>query len=335
MQQSWKQSIFGWWMLVLLSFCGTLDASSKRNSNHHYHHDNGILPTSLSTGNPPLELNGEAIIQLKSGKPYKTQTQRGDVTIDVIVQDVMANVNIVWDRVLDFNHYTEMMYNIYESEIIQTQYVEGGKQNILVRMKSGNPVMKVQYYIDHYYNPIQNSLTWTLDTSRTNDIDNMIGFWYIVPHPDNSTNWTRLYYSVQVSIKSQISKIIFDYTSQRTLSYTTASVKKYSELLASNIQNEQRGGGKSINPEETSMMLIGKNLLTTWFNRVERTNNVDNKDDTINEDVCDNESCQLNNTANPSEQQPVYQPKIGLKRYALISSIIALSLYNIHLYFSQ
>lgn len=90
-------------------------------------------------------------------------------------------------------------------------------------------VTKMEFFIRHQYYPSKNSLTWTLDYSRQSDIDDSCGFWYVIPHP-SKPNWTRVYYSVEVSMFDWVPKVVIDILSKKALTEATGWVKKHSEV---------------------------------------------------------------------------------------------------------
>ena len=124
------------------------------------------------------------------------------------MQDVKAPVNVVWDRILDFNNYNKMVPKTAESKMSKTEKLRHGQQRIWVRMKVGFPMLKLQFFCNHLYDPAKNSLTWTLDYSQKSDLDDSVGFWYVIPHPDNPEHWTRVYYSVEVAMFPWVPKFV-------------------------------------------------------------------------------------------------------------------------------
>ena len=254
-------------------------------------------------GDPGVKLDGKALQTLQSAKPYKTQIQTGSAGRGLVVQDVHAPVSVVWDRILDFNYYNKMVPKTAESKIYKTEKLRHGAQRIWVRMKVGFPMLKLVFFINHLYEPAKNSLTWTLDYSRKSDLDDSVGFWYVIPHPDNPQNWTRVYYSVEVSMFSWVPKFVVDFMSKQALTDATAWVKKQSEMRA---------------PSQQSVEAAAAPTKKGWFGRKKKN------------------SSQQVTEAEPSNSEPAKEGKrIGLARYSLVSTVIALVLFNVHLYFSS
>mmetsp|Transcript_33298 Transcript_33298/g.54968 ORF Transcript_33298/g.54968 Transcript_33298/m.54968 type:complete len:243 (+) Transcript_33298:292-1020(+) len=214
-------------------------------------------------------------------------------------------------------------------------------QTIYTRMKVGFPMVKLQFFVKHEYAPQLNSLTWTLDYTKKSDFDDSCGYWYIVPHPDNP-NWTRVYYSVEVSMFDWIPKFVVQFMSNKALTDATGWVKKFSEL-----EYEKQGGDAAAAAAAAAESLPVDNKHTSKRKRGSRwfaSKNEESSSTTITD--TDDESCSTDETSIDASSSNVAasataaavatrKEEVGLKRYALMLSIILLSFYNVHLYFSQ
>mmetsp|Transcript_15594 Transcript_15594/g.22984 ORF Transcript_15594/g.22984 Transcript_15594/m.22984 type:complete len:280 (-) Transcript_15594:235-1074(-) len=185
--------------------------------------------TPFEPGDPNVKLDGKAEGILKNGNPFQTQIQSGSSGRGLVVQDVKAPTSIVWDRILDYNNYANMVPKTIESENYNVQENKDGTTTIYTRMKVGFPLLKLEFFIKHEHQPELNSLTWTLDYSKKSDFDDSCGYWYVISHPDNP-NWTRVYYSVEVSMFDWVPKFAVNFMSTKALVDATAWVKKFSEL---------------------------------------------------------------------------------------------------------
>ena len=252
----------------------------------------------------------------------------------LVVQDVHAPTNVVWDRILDYDNYAKMVPNTIESGNYHVEKDnKTGHQTIFTRMKVGFSMIKLQFFVKHEYEPKLNSLTWTLDYSRKSDFDDSCGFWYVIPHPDNPSEWTRVYYSVQVSMFDWVPKFVVNFLSTKALTDATAWVKKFSELEYLKQAPKKSTDDKAASATATTE-LTEKPGKRGWFQKLLNRNK--NKSATSEEDdqTCastDDEDSQEDTAAEPTATTE----KVGLKRYALVASVVVLSLYNVHLYFSQ
>jgi hypothetical protein len=224
----------------------------------------------------------------------------------MVVQDVNAPTDVIWDRILDFNSYAKMVPKTIESEIYKRERLEQEQELIWVRIKAGYSMLKWQFFLELLYDPRQNSMTWTLDQSNKSDLADNYGLWYIIPHPDNPSCRSRLYYSrVELGAFSWLPQIAFDFITKDALTDATGWVKKYSELYALQLQS------------------IGNTTCEIPFTTQEHK--LLFTSDTSHVDAMKDQA-----------QQYVCQPQtVGVTRYALVSSLLALLIYNVHLFFSQ
>jgi hypothetical protein len=261
--------------------------------------------TPFQPGDPKVKLDGKAISILKQGKPYQTQVQSGSSGRGMVVQDVEAPTSVVWDRILDYNNYSKMVPKTIDSKNYKVEKHRDGSQTIYTRMKIGLGPVRLTFYVKHNFQPKLNSMTWTLDYQRKSDFDDSCGYWYVIPHPDNPEQWTRLYYSVEVSMFDWVPKFVVNFLSTKALTDATAWVKKYSE--------EEYA---KMGPVQTT-----KQEKTRWAGGLFLK-----KKPEPEEEECD-EPGQVALRKGPTP--------VGLTRYALITSVFSLSIYNVHLYLSQ
>jgi len=178
---------------------------------------------------PDVTVDEEAQTILASGKQYQTKLRKGQYGQGIVVQDIQAPTVIVWDTILDFDNYKEMVPKTIESEIYQMEELPGGQKRILVRMVVGWPLIKFEVFFDHIYDAGNNALTWTLDYDRKSGFDDSVGFWYVLPHPQHPEGRSRVFYSVQGSMFAWVPGFVVDFMSKQALTDATEWVKEYSE----------------------------------------------------------------------------------------------------------
>lgn len=301
----------------------TLSASADEPHPH-----NGVVQP-FQAGDPGVKLDRAAEALLRQDKPYQTQIQSGTAGRGLVVQDVKAPTDVVWDRILDFNNYHKMVPKTMESSIYKHETSRGGAQRIWVRMKVGfTPAPRLVFFVNHLYQPALHSMTWTLDYARKSDFDDSCGYWYVVPHPDNK-EWSRVYYSVQVSMFSWVPQFVVDFMSQQALTDATGWVKKQSEL-----QYAKKGGGtaKIVSPPATTTTTednskeakTPKNRpLSRWFG---------SKKGTSTHPATPAHNKQAEDTATPVTAKP---SPATITRYILASTAVALVGANVYLFVSQ
>jgi hypothetical protein len=266
--------------------------------------------TPFKAGDPGVKLNGSALKTLSSGKPYSTQIQSASGGRGIVVQDVQAPVDVVWGKILDFNRYDKMVPKTAESEIYKTENLRQGQKHIWVRMKVGFPMLKLQFFVKHLYDPKKNSMTWTLDYSEKSDFDDSAGYWYVVKHPDRPDH-TRLFYSVEVSMFPWVPQFVMDFMSKQALTDATGWVKKVSELEYSKQQ-----GGAVTKPAASTVPAMSKQ---PWW-KPKKALSIDDQETGNAETIA------------TAKEAPT---SVRATRVALVSTVVALSAYNVHLFFSQ
>jgi ribosome-associated toxin RatA of RatAB toxin-antitoxin module len=197
-------------LLLLLSQNVTVASSTSE----AHPHKGKVTP--FQAGDPGVKLNGSALNILSSGKPYSTQLQSRAGGLGMVVQDINAPTDIVWGRILDFDRYDKMVPLTAESQIYKTENLRHGQKRIWVRMKVGFPMLRLEFFSNHLYDPNKNSMTCTLDYSKKSDFDDSAGYWYIVKHPDRPDH-TRVYYSAEVSMFPWVPPFVMDIMSKQAL----------------------------------------------------------------------------------------------------------------------
>jgi len=244
-----------------------------------------------------------------------------------VVQDISAPSDLVWGRILDYDNYAKMVPKTVESKNYNVEQHKTGPRNplaqtIYTRMKVGFPMLKLEFFIKHLYYPALNSLTWTLDYTKTSDFDDSCGYWYVIPHPDNS-KMTRVYYSVQVSMFDWVPKFVVDFMSSKALTDATGWVKKFSEI-------EAQKKGISMEPDEadTAEPADKKNKGRFPFFGKKKEDA-----DAMKQLKEDADAKLLEEEQKKSEIAEI--KKVRMTRLVLVATVTALVMYNIHLWLSQ
>ncbi len=172
---------------------------------------------------PTVDLTVSELEILARDEPVKRQLKTGEGGRAVAVQDIHASPEIVWDRILDYRAYPQMVENVHETEI----YERSG-EHIKVRFVIGALLMSIEYYIEHTVHPEQGWVTWTLDYSRESELDDSVGFWRVESVADRP-GYTRVFYSVEVFPRGWVPEVIEDFVTDRGLTKATAWVKRESE----------------------------------------------------------------------------------------------------------
>jgi ribosome-associated toxin RatA of RatAB toxin-antitoxin module len=164
----------------------------------------------------------EELATLQSGGQVLKTIQMDEGGRGLAIQDIQADPARIWGRILDYGAYPRMVSGVYECGV----YQKAG-EHVKARFVIGKMGIKYEYYIDHIVHTDQGYLTWTLDYSRTSDLDESVGFWRVEPAPDHP-GYTRVYYSVDVRV-SGVPAWIENMLAKQGLKDATEWVKRESE----------------------------------------------------------------------------------------------------------
>ena len=292
----------------------------------------------FSPGDPNVNLDRKALSILSSGKPFQTTIHVPGSTSGrgLVVQEVHAPPDVVWDRILDLDHYVDMVPRTFECKNYHVQKQKPTKrdpleQSIFTKFKIGLPLIpKMTFYVKHLYYPSLNSLTWTLDYSKKSDFDDSVGYWYVVPHPDRP-EWSRVYYSVAVNMYDWVPKTVVNFMSTKALTDATGWVKKFSEdkWKADPRKNdvEALGGGGS---ESSAKNAKGRGI----FGRPKKGKDGQVADATCDSsvDTCENTDTHFTpDTGEGDKPSKILTIKSAIIRIALLMTVSSLLVYNISL----
>jgi hypothetical protein len=189
------------------------------------HPHQGVLPT-FSTTPPVPDLTADDLAKLAQGKAVQKQVQGEAGGRGIAVQDVAAPPAVVWSRITSYPRYPEWVDGVFECEVYEI-----ADEHIKARFLIGAMGVKVEYFIDHVYDPTNGVMTWTLDYSRESDLDDSVGFWRVLPHPEKA-GWSRVVYSVNVRLKGWVPGFIESMIAKKGLTQATEWVKRESEAVA-------------------------------------------------------------------------------------------------------
>lgn len=324
----------------LISYLFTAVILSNNDNNVHasnfnkpHSHTGKVEP--FQPGDPKVKLDGKALGILGAGKPYQTQVQTKDSGRGLVVQDVNAPTDIVWGRILDYDNYSSMVPKTVESKNYNIVPHNPSKSNnflekeIFTRMKVGFPMLKLEFFVRHFiFIHHHKSLTWTLDYKKESDFDDSCGYWYIIPHPDDPNEKTRLYYSVQVSMFDWVPKFVVDFLSSKALTDATAWVKKYSEIeWAKEVAKggtARKSGGESIKVNESPFA-----RLIPFSGKRKR------EEEEREAAEAAAAAGALEEKVEADRRRRLVVVRAGWPRYVLVSVVLALAMYNGSLFFGD
>ena len=263
----------------------------------------------------------------------QTQVQVGDTGgRALVVQDIDAPNDVVWDRILDFDNYANMVPKTVEAKNYKIVPHKPTKANdflekeIYTRMKVGFPMLKLEFFVRHFIHIQQhNSLTWTLDYTKESDFDDSCGYWYCIPHPDDPDERTRLYYSVQVSMFDWVPAFVVDFMSKKALTDATGWVKKFSEMEYTKLKKEGRGRSQTTAAESKK----GREpIFALPFGKKKRE-----EEERLAREAA--EKLAMEEAEAEKRKSLVSSIRVGWRRYVLVSMVLVLAAYNVAMVFGD
>jgi hypothetical protein len=186
------------------------------------HPHQGLVPA-FAGAPPQIELTPEQLRTLDDGEAVLT-TLPGDAGgRGIAIQDIHATPEVIWGRIRDFRAYPRMVDRVDSCE----PYFEEG-DDVRVRFASTVLGFEYVYFIRHNFRPDEGYVTWTLDYSRESDLDDSVGYWAVIPHPEKP-GWSRLFYGIDMRTRGYMPGFVRHFIAKRGLGEATAWVKREAE----------------------------------------------------------------------------------------------------------
>eukprot|EP00547_Thalassionema_nitzschioides_P005390 CAMPEP_0194200958 /NCGR_PEP_ID=MMETSP0156-20130528/1368_1 /TAXON_ID=33649 /ORGANISM="Thalassionema nitzschioides, Strain L26-B" /LENGTH=420 /DNA_ID=CAMNT_0038926033 /DNA_START=31 /DNA_END=1290 /DNA_ORIENTATION=- len=159
-----------------------------------------------------LDVQAEKV--LKEGGSYKHSLGGKYFNRIVVVQDVEAPVKAVLNEILDYNNYNKKVPQTLESEVYNTKS-NGDVDTFFTRLKTGMRGFSMEFFVKSEYHKKHNSVVWCLDYEKLSEIDEACGYWRAEPHPSFPDEKTRLHYSVDMSLGSNVVGCVASYINKK------------------------------------------------------------------------------------------------------------------------
>ncbi len=186
------------------------------------HAHKGLVPP--FNGAPPVvALTTDETARLTAGKPVLKQVQTAKGGRGVAVFDVKAPPDKVFGVVTNY-----AMYPSWVDNVARTSVYKRDGNNVFVDFTLDPMGMTVQYYVKHLFDPKAGLITWTLDYTRSSDLDDSVGYWRITP-VSATPPVTRVEYSVSIAISGWVPGFIKSLIEEKGLQNATSWVKVQSE----------------------------------------------------------------------------------------------------------
>jgi hypothetical protein len=107
------------------------------------------------------------------------------------VQDVSSPPSVVWSVLMGFNDYPKFISGLSSVKVYRKRRTLKGGQVVFAKYQlSVSPFYKIEYFLEHHHEPMQNCMVWSLDYARQSDVFDSVGYWYVEPRGSGS----RVYY---------------------------------------------------------------------------------------------------------------------------------------------
>jgi ribosome-associated toxin RatA of RatAB toxin-antitoxin module len=171
----------------------------------------------------PLVLSAADKATLAAGKPVMRQTEGEAGGRGLAIFEVNAPADVVWATIRDYGSYPRFIPEVKKCEV----YKNDGK-NLDVNYVIKSYGVSIEYYIHHEVDVAGRWLTWTLDYSRSSDLDDSVGFWRVTP-VEGAPDRAQVEYSVDIAISSWVPGFVRNLLVDDGLKQATSWVKVQSE----------------------------------------------------------------------------------------------------------
>jgi len=137
-----------------------------------------------------------------------------------MVQDVAVPANIAFGRIMDLSKYDKMVSGV-DANVIYASAGSGGVQTIKSAYEISAIHLKFKYYVIHTYDPAARCMTFHLDYSRRSDLDDTVGYWYVLPKGRTDC---RVYYSCECKLRGWVPPPVYNLLTKEALKKATTWV---------------------------------------------------------------------------------------------------------------
>lgn len=165
-------------------------------------------------------------IKLAAGERVQKQSRDGGTGEGLVVTDVYAPPDMVFDALTQFDLYQDMIPTVRSSYVLASDDVNTRAEFILSRFK-----LKVN--VVHRVYRDQRIVTFNLDRNRQNFVFREAeGFWHVQEPKDRPEGWSRVYLSASIVANSFVPSIIMDYAASKALPRASAWIKPHFSAVA-------------------------------------------------------------------------------------------------------
>lgn len=186
-----------------------------------------LIPSSLKL--PELSRRDKYL--LGCGQSIQTQQRAGGAGTGVIVLDVPASPDFVFDTLTRFQDYNKFIPTVRSVHVYSSTSTTNEAEFAVSRF-----FLKMN--IRHTIFPDQRVIKFTLDESRTNIVlREATGLWFVHSPPDRAQGWSRVYFKADVRASRLVPGPVVDYAASKALARATNWMQPYFSQI---YQQQQR-----------------------------------------------------------------------------------------------
>lgn len=179
----------------------------------------------------PTDVHVDAAMKklLASGKPWYFSKTSGNAGLGRAVMDIRASPHVIWKQLLDFHHYGKKVPGVRKCHIYKRErYL--ASERLFVKFES--PVVPGITFVFHcniLYEPLKNSMTWTLDFDKKNDLEDIQGHWHVSPISDSGDAMSRVFYETQIMVPKWLPRFLTKLFTKKCVGDASSWIRKHSE----------------------------------------------------------------------------------------------------------
>jgi len=206
------------------------------------------------------KLSAEQKKQLLEGERVQEQSRMGREGSGFVVLDVKAPPFVVWECLLDFENYPDIIPTVREMQLYTSEKLKFGYVNekpvvpgtgretrhygipSVTRASFVLSKFRLNIAAVHRYTPHPNGdyMEFTLDKSCTNMVlKGAKGIWYTEENPEGREGYTRVYLLASLQISRALPTFIVDYAAVRAMPRATTWLRPEVEQLADSWLNDR------------------------------------------------------------------------------------------------
>jgi len=171
-----------------------------------------------------IELNDKQREKLATGKIVHMTIRKEDKAgTGIGVVDIATSPDIVWSRIMSFDHYAEWIKPVKFCSI----YAQSGDTTRTHTQVKGF-LYKYEYFLINVFWPEYDLLLWTMDYDRKSDFDDCVGAWFVERHPSKE-GWSRAWFSNDLKLNSPIAGFLMNSIKKKGIKDAVSWVKRESE----------------------------------------------------------------------------------------------------------